>query len=76
MVVLSVLGFKDCNLVLAQKVTRVVTDMKEIILKAKEVVAVYTCGETEMYTLGNGRKVSSMERAVSHGLQVLLTVRC
>lgn len=73
-VVLSVLGFKDCSLVLAQKATRAVTDMKAIIMKAKEVVTVFTCGETEMFTRVNGRKVSSMEKAVSHGPQVLLTL--
>jgi hypothetical protein len=73
-VVLLVLGFKDCNLVSALKATRAVTDMRAIIMKAKEVVTVFTCGEMETFTRGNGRKVSSMGKAVSLGLQVLLTV--
>lgn len=75
-VVLSVLGFKACNVVSALKATRAVTGTRATIMKAKEVVMVFTCGKTETFTRGNGRKVSSMGKAVSRGLQVLLTVHC
>ena len=75
-VVLSVLGYKACNVVSVLKATRAVTDTRAITMKAKEVVMVFICGETETSTRGNGRKVSSMGKAVSRGLQVLLTVDC